>query len=57
MSLSKTLYTLLSTGSTQEDLAQHDLKTVDWDVKNQNNQTNPMELFEKSLNFTQRCLY
>ena len=49
MSLSKTLYTLLSTGSTQEDLARHDLKTVDWDVKNQNNQTNPMELFEKSL--------
>ena len=31
-------YPLLSTGSTQEDLPQHDWKIVDWDVKNQNKQ-------------------
>ena len=37
MSLSKTLYPLLSTGSTREDPFQHDWKIVDWDVKNQNN--------------------
>ena len=38
VSLSKTLYLLLSTGSTQEDmkLSQHDWKIVDWDVKHQN---------------------
>ena len=35
MSLSKTLYLLLSTGSTQEDrkTSQHDRKIVDWDLK------------------------
>ena len=38
MSLSKTLYPLLSTGSTQEDLSRHNWKTVDWDVKNQHKQ-------------------
>ena len=27
-------------GSTQEDPSQHDRIIVDWDVKNQNNQTN-----------------
>ena len=34
MSLSKTLYPLLSTGSTPEDrkTSLHDLKIVDWDV-------------------------
>ena len=36
VSLSKTSYPLHSTGSTQEDLSQHDWKNVDWDVKNQN---------------------
>ena len=35
MSLSKTLYPLLSTGSTKEDLSR-----LDWDVKNQIKQTN-----------------
>ena len=35
MSLSKTLYPLLSTGSTRKDLI---LKIVDWDVKNQSKQ-------------------
>ena len=35
MSLSKTLYPPLSTGSSQEDLSRHDLKIVNWDVKNQ----------------------
>ena len=34
MSLSKTLYPLLSTCSTQEDPSRHNLKLVDWDVKN-----------------------
>ena len=32
MSLSKTLYPLLITGSTQEDPSTHDLKIVDWDI-------------------------
>ena len=31
---SKTLYRLLSTGSTLGDLSQHDCKLVDWEVKN-----------------------
>ena len=35
----KTLYPLLSTGSTQEDPSQHDWKNVDWDVKDENKQT------------------
>ena len=34
VSLSKTLYPFHSTGSTQDDLSQHDCKIVDWDVKN-----------------------
>ena len=38
VSLSKTLYPLLSTGSTQDDLSRHDFKIVDWDVKNQTKQ-------------------
>ena len=38
MSLSKTLYLLLSTGSTKEDPSGHDQKIVYWDVKNQNKQ-------------------
>ena len=36
VSLSKTLYPLLSTGSTQE-MSQHDWKIVEWDVKHQLN--------------------
>ena len=39
VSLSKTLYLLLSTGSTQEDPSRHDCKIVDWEIKNQNEQT------------------
>ena len=41
MSFSKILYPLLSTGSTQEDRKTfgHDLKIVDWDVKQQHKQT------------------
>ena len=35
-----TLYPLLSTGSTQEEPSPHDWKIVNWDVKNQNKQTN-----------------
>ena len=37
LSLNKTLYPLLSTGSTQEDLHQYDRKIVDQGVKNQIN--------------------
>ena len=33
----KTLYPLLSTGSIQEDLSQHDCKIVDWYLMNQMN--------------------
>ena len=40
MSLSKTLYPWLSTGSFQEDPSQHNCKIVDLDVKNQNKQKN-----------------
>ena len=35
VSLSKTHLSLLSSGSTQEDPSRHNLKIVDWDVKNQ----------------------
>ena len=35
VSLSKTHQSLLSTGSTQENLSRHNWKIVDWDVKNQ----------------------
>ena len=38
MSLSKTLYPLLSTGSIQEDPPRHDWKIVDWDTKIQHKQ-------------------
>ena len=41
MVLSKTLYLLLSTGSNQEDLSQHDGKIVDWDIKRQTNKRLP----------------
>ena len=40
VSLSKTLYPLLSTGSTHEDPSRHDRKIVDLDVKNQTKRTN-----------------
>ena len=36
VSLSKKLYPLLSTGSTQADPSQHDWKNVDMDIMNQN---------------------
>ena len=39
-SLSKTHCSLLSTGSTQEDLSRHNCNIVDWDIKNQIKQTN-----------------
>ena len=35
VSLSKTFYHLLRTGSTQENPSRHNWKIVDWDVKNQ----------------------
>ena len=37
VSLSKTFFPLLSTGSTKEDLSRHDFINFDWDVKNQIN--------------------
>ena len=40
LSLSKTHLSLLSTGSTHEDLPQHNWKFFDWDIKNQIKQTN-----------------
>ena len=40
VSLSKTLYLLFSTGSTQEATYQHDGNIVDWDFKNQTKQIN-----------------
>ena len=40
VSLSKTLYLLLSTGSTQKGLSWHDWKIVDWHLKNLNQTTN-----------------
>ena len=42
MFLSKTLYPLFSTGSTQEDrkLSLHDRKIVDWDKEHQHKQIN-----------------
>ena len=40
VSLSKTHLSLLSTGSTQEVPSRRNWKIVDWDVKNQNKQTN-----------------
>ena len=40
MSLSKTLYPMLSTGSTQEDPSRHDLENVDWHVTNLSKQKN-----------------
>ena len=39
MSLSKARYPLLSTSSTHVDPSQHYLKSVDWDVKNENKQS------------------
>ena len=39
LSLSKTLFPLLSTGLTQENPFRHDGKTIDWNVKNQTKQT------------------
>ena len=39
VSLSKSLYLLLNTGLTQEELSQHEGKIVDWNVKKQNKQS------------------
>ena len=45
MSLSMTLYPLLSISSTQEDPSSHELKSVDWDVKNESLQK-PMRTYQ-----------
>ena len=37
LSLSKSLYLLFSTGSTQKDPSWHDWKIVDWEVKTKQN--------------------
>ena len=42
MSLSKTRYPLLSTGSTQEVPSRYDCKIVNRDIKNRNKQQNKM---------------
>ena len=47
VSMNKALYPLLSFCSTQEDLSRHDLKIVDWDVKNQTKHTNKITLYMK----------
>ena len=47
MSFSKTLYPILRTGSTQEDLSLLDSKNVDWHIKDQTNKT-------KAVLFSQR---
>ena len=44
VSLSKTLYPLLSAGSTQEEPSRHDWKIVAWYVKNQNRPKNPKQV-------------
>ena len=44
MFISKTFYPLLCTISTQEDPSQHDGKNIYWDVKNQNKQTNSIDI-------------
>ena len=44
MSLSKTHYSLHSTGSTQEDPSRHNWKIVDWALKNQIKQTRSIKL-------------
>ena len=36
VSLSKTLYPMVSTGSTQEGPSRYELKILDWDVNDQN---------------------
>ena len=52
MSLIKPLYPLLSPRSTQEDLSQHDWKIVDWDIKNQNRQSNLQLTYLSTVVFT-----
>ena len=47
MSFTKTLYPLLSTGSTQEDLSQYNWKIVDWDIKKQ----------IKQQTYSYKCIY
>ena len=44
VSLSKTLYPLLSTGSTQEDLSLYNWKIVDWNIKSQTKQKNEADI-------------
>ena len=46
VSLSKTHLSLLSTGSTLEGPSRHNLKIVDWDVKNQIKQNNKVGIIE-----------
>ena len=36
---------LLSTGSTEEELCRHNCKIVHWDIKNQIKQTNHMHIY------------
>ena len=45
VSLSKTPYSMLNTGSTQEDPFLHKRKNVDWNVKNNNKQSITLNTF------------
>ena len=54
LSLSKTLYLLLGTGSTHEDWesSQHDFKSVDWDIKHKKNPKNPYRVDFAKISLT-----
>ena len=56
VSLSKTLYPQLSTGSTQKEPIPTWLKIVNWDVKNQIKQTNKNFISLLGLNVSQWTL-
>ena len=57
VSLSKTHTSLLSTGSSQEDLSWHDKKNVNLDIKNQIKQMFPLNIFRTSgQNFIKFCI-
>ena len=51
VALSKTHLSLLSTGSIQEDLSRHNLKSVDWDVKNPIKQTKNLVFLSLKIDF------
>ena len=56
VSLSKTHWSFLSTGSTQEDLSRFNWKIVDWDVKNQINKKTTTHFCQKPRKVSQNLL-